>query len=98
MLGALIVGLTAIGAWGMAPSYLTERYPTAARAVGPGFAYHAGAAVGSFTPTFIGWLQDQGIKLPTAMSTCMLSAGLLLVIVIWLGPETRGWSFTSDNK
>jgi len=98
MLGALLVGLSAIGAWGMAPSYLTERFPTAARAVGPGFAYHAGAAVGSFTPTFIGWLQDRHIGLPTAMSACIALAGLLLALVIWLGPETRGWSFTSSSE
>jgi SHS family lactate transporter-like MFS transporter len=97
MLGAFIVGLTGIGAWGMAPSYLTERFPTAARAVGPGFAYHCGAAVGSFTPTFIGLLQDHGVTLPKAMSVCMASAGLFLAIVIWVGPETRGRSFTADG-
>jgi SHS family lactate transporter-like MFS transporter len=98
LLGALIVGSCGIGAWGMVPSYLTERFPTAARAVGAGFAYHAGAAMGSFTPAFIGWLQDQHLNLPMAMSVCMASAGLLLAIVIWFGPETRGRSFTSDSE
>jgi SHS family lactate transporter-like MFS transporter len=38
MVGALLMGANGMGLWGMVPSYLTERFPTAARAVGPGFA------------------------------------------------------------
>jgi MFS transporter, SHS family, lactate transporter len=94
LFGALLMGACGIGAWGMAPSYLTERFPTAARAVGPGFAYHAGAAIGSLTPVFIGMLQDRGAKLPVAMAACILAAGLLITGMIWLGPETRGQNFT----
>jgi MFS family permease len=45
-LGAVVMGLCGIGIWGMAPTYLTERFPTIARGVGPGLAYHAGAAIG----------------------------------------------------
>ena len=92
--GALLMGVCGIGAWGMAPSYLTERFPTRARGVGPGFSYHAGAAIGSITPTFIGYLQDRGIILGSAMAVCIGAAGLLLATTIWLGPETRGRSFT----
>ena len=56
-LGTVIVGVGGIGIWGMAPTYLGERFATAVRGVGPGFAYHAGAAIGSLTPTVIGLLQ-----------------------------------------
>jgi MFS transporter, SHS family, lactate transporter len=90
LVGALLMGACGIGAWGMAPSYLAERFPTAVRAVGPGFAYHAGAAVGSLTPVLIGTLQDRGVKLPTAMAACILGAGLAIAGMVWLGPETRG--------
>jgi SHS family lactate transporter-like MFS transporter len=81
----------------MAPSYLTERFPTAARGVGPGFSYHAGAAMGSLTPTFIGLLQDRGVSLPFAMGVSIASAGALIGGTIWLGPETRGSGFTADE-
>ena len=94
MLGALLMGICGIGIWGMAPSYLTERFPTAVRAVGPGFAYHTGAVLGSLTPALIGILQDRGMSLPVAMAWCMAAAGLLVSGMIWLGPETRGRKFT----
>jgi len=60
-LGAVVMGICGIGIWGMAPTYLTERFPTIVRGVGPGLAYHAGAAIGSVTPTIIGVLQQQGV-------------------------------------
>jgi SHS family lactate transporter-like MFS transporter len=94
-LGALLMGFCGVGAWGMAPSYLTERFPTAARAVGPGFSYHAGAFIGSMTPLFIGYLQDHKIDLARAMAVSIAAAGLLIASTIWLGPETRGRSFTA---
>ena len=95
--GALVMGVCGVGVWGMAPSYLTERFPTAARAVGPGFAYHAGAFVGSLTPTLIGTLQDRGVGLGTAMEICIAIAGTLLAMIVWLGPETKGQSFTAAD-
>jgi MFS transporter, SHS family, lactate transporter len=92
-IGAFAVGFFAAGAWGMVPSYLNERYPTATRAVGAGFAYHVGAAVGSFTPTIIGYFQDRGMDLASAMALCISAAGLLVITVLWMGPETRGRVF-----
>jgi MFS transporter, SHS family, lactate transporter len=91
--GAFSIGFFAAGAWGTVPSYLTERYPTAARAIGAGFAYHAGAALGSFTPALIGYLQDRGMLVADAMALCIGIAGVLVVGLIWLGPETRGRQF-----
>jgi len=73
LLGALLMGACGMAVFGIVPSYLTERFPTAARSVGPGFAYHAGAALGSVTPAFIGALQDRGIRLAGAMAGCIAS-------------------------
>jgi MFS family permease len=98
LLGSFLMGSCGIGVWGMAPSYLTERFPTAARAVGPGFSYHAGAAMGSLTPTLIGFLQDRSVSLLHAMASCTAIAGVLLAAIIWLGPETRGRSFTAVDQ
>lgn len=89
-LGALLIGLGCSGAWGIVPGYLSERFPTEARAVGTGFAYHVGAGLGAFTPFLIGYLQDGGVALATAMLWCIAGAGMLVLIMLWLGPETRG--------
>jgi SHS family lactate transporter-like MFS transporter len=94
-LGALLMGAFGMGIWGMAPAYTTERYPTAVRGVGPGFCYHAGAAIGAVMPFVLGSLQDHGIALVNAMTAAMLVSGLLSAGLIWLGPETRGRAFTA---
>ena len=65
------------------------------RAVGSGFSYHAGAAVGSFAPTTIGWLEDSGWLLPNAMAVCILASMGVVVVMLWLGPETRGRHLTA---
>jgi SHS family lactate transporter-like MFS transporter len=91
--GALVIGFFGVGNFGVVPAYLTERFPTFARAAGAGFAYHVGAGLGSFTPTLVGHLQDRGLPLPTAMAVCIAASGLLVAILIWLGPETRGKQF-----
>jgi MFS family permease len=90
LLGALLIGLGCSGAWGIVPGYLSERFPTEARAVGTGFAYHVGAGLGAFTPYLIGSLSDSGIPLASAMLSCIAVAGVLVLLMLWLGPETRG--------
>jgi len=92
-LGALAMGFLGAGNFGIVPAYLTERFPTVARAAGAGFAYHVGAGLGSFTPTLVGLLQDRGLALPSAMAMCIAGSGVILSILIWLGPETRGREF-----
>jgi MFS transporter, SHS family, lactate transporter len=90
LLGAWLIGFFASGAWGIVPGYLSERFPTEARGVGTGFTYHVGVGLGSFAPYLIGALQDGGTDLRTAMLSCILSAGVLVIVLLWLGPETRG--------
>jgi len=92
-LGALAMGFFGAGNFGIVPAYLTERFPTVARAAGAGFAYHVGAGIASFTPTLIGALQDRGMPLATAMAICIAGSGVLLSVLVWLGPETRGQQF-----
>jgi len=76
------------------PGYLPERVPPAARGVGPGFAYHAGVGIGSYAPYLIGRLQDGGTPLNVAMAYCIVTAGVVCVVLLWLGPETRGRTLT----
>jgi len=97
-IGALLMGAFGMGIWGMAPAYTNERFPTSVRGVGPGFCYHAGAAIGAVMPWVLGKMQDSGFKLTTAMSIAMLISGIVAGVFIWLGPETRGRAFTADDK
>ena len=97
-MGALAMGFFGAGNFGIVPGYLTERFPTVARAVGAGFAYHVGAGLGSFTPTLVGMLQDRGFALPTAMAACIAGSGALVILLLWLGPETRGRTFHAHDE
>ena len=94
MLGAWLIGFLASGAWGIVPGYLSERFPTDVRGVGTGFSYHVGVGIGSLGPYLIGVLQDGGMDLRSAMLRCIVGAGLALLVLLWLGPETRGKELT----
>jgi MFS transporter, SHS family, lactate transporter len=94
MIGAFLMGAFGCGIWGMAPAYVTERYPTATRGVGPGFCYHAAAAIGAIMPILIGRLQDRGMTVADAMTIPIAVSLTCSAILIWLGPETRGRQFT----
>jgi SHS family lactate transporter-like MFS transporter len=93
--GALLMGFFGAGMWGVVPTYLSERFPTAVRGVGSGFAYHAGAALGAFAPTVVGSLEVGGWPLGSAMAICIACSLAIVVVMLWLGPETRGRQFAA---
>ena len=96
LLGAFMMGFFGMGVWGMAPAYTVERFPADVRGAGPGFCYHAGAAIGALMPWLLGRVQDQGVNLVTAMSVSMIVSGVLAMIAIWSGPETRGRALAAE--
>jgi SHS family lactate transporter-like MFS transporter len=91
--GAMAMGF-GTGNFGMVPGYLNERFPTAARAAGAGFAYHVGAAVAAPLPYIVGSLRDGGMPLAVAMGISIAATGILALVALWSGPETRGRSLT----
>jgi MFS transporter, SHS family, lactate transporter len=93
VVGALTMGFFGMGVWGMAPAYTVERFPTEVRGVGPGFCYHAGAAMGAAMPFVLGEAQDRGISAVNGMSLAMVTSAVLAMVAVWIGPETRGRSF-----
>jgi len=88
--GAAIVGAFGTGNFGVVPGYLSERFPTDVRAGGAGFAYHVGAALAAIAPSFVGRLVDGGVPLAQAMAGSIAVSGALVIVIMWLGPETRG--------
>jgi len=97
LFGALLMGLGGPGMWGVIPTYLSERFPTAARGAGSGLAYHAGAAIGSATPTLIGALKDRGTPLNVAMAAFIAASNFISILLIWAGPETKGRSLETHE-
>jgi MFS transporter, SHS family, lactate transporter len=95
LLGALVVGFGAHGMWGAFPAYITERFPSEVRGAGAGFCYHAGALAGSVTSSVIGYMQDVGMALGSAMALAIAISGLAVAFLIWIGPETRGRSLNA---
>jgi MFS family permease len=93
VVGALTMGFFGMGVWGMAPAYTVERFPTEVRGVGPGFCYHAGAAMGAMMPVVLGEAQDRGMSAVNGMSVAMVASAMLAMVAVWIGPETRGRSF-----
>ena len=88
--GAAIFGTMSIGGWGMVPGYLAERFPTDARGVGTGFAYHLGVGIAASSPSLVGTLQDGGMDLRQAMLMCIVGGATSILLLLWMGPETRG--------
>jgi SHS family lactate transporter-like MFS transporter len=84
------MGTFGTGAFGVTPSYLNERFPTAVRAGGAGLSYQTGAALASAAPSVIGSLTDGGMTLRNAMALSITVSGLVTAALVWLGPETRG--------
>ncbi len=93
--GACLMGLFGGSTFGIVPTYLNERFPTAARAAGAGLTYHLGAAAASVMPFIIGALEDRGVTLQSAMAGSIAVTGVLSVFLLWLGPETRGKTLTT---
>jgi SHS family lactate transporter-like MFS transporter len=98
LVGAATMGFFGTGNFGIVPGYLTERFPTVARAAGAGFAYQSGAALASVGPTLIGSMTDAGMALARAMAICIAAGGALVILLLWVGPETRGRSFEALDE
>jgi MFS transporter, SHS family, lactate transporter len=97
LIGAFLIGFFGSGNFGVIPGYLSERFPTAVRATGAGFTYQAGAAIAAAAPTLIGALRDGGMARATAMSLGIAGAGMVVLLLLSLGPETRGRELRSET-
>ena len=93
MLMAIVVG----GKDTLNPAWLSERFPTEIRASAAGFVYHQGAIWGSFVaPILTYYAINQGMGFAKPMMYATMGSLVLLVISVFLGPETRGKVLTAD--
>src|SRR6202007_411320 len=95
--GFILQGIFGGAIYGQNPSYLSERFPTEVRATASGFVYHQGAIFGGFVAPLLSYFANEmkmGYAMPMMVSTMFFS--VLVVIFVWLGPETKGKHLTSD--
>lgn len=92
---AWFLGFFAAGQGAGHGSFLSELFPTALRATGKGFAYNFGRGIAAFGPAFIGFYANT-IGLGNAILIIAASACTLVVLMVWLLPETKGKDILAD--
>jgi MFS transporter, SHS family, lactate transporter len=93
LLQALVVG----GKDTLNPAWLSERFPTEIRASAAGFVYHQGAIWGGFVaPVLTYFAINQGMGFAQPMMIATMGGLVVLVLAVFLGPETKGKILISD--
>lgn len=97
LLIASMLGLLIISNWGLATSYINERFQTGVRATGFGLGYSLAVIIPSFYAYFQAGL---GVVMPFEYTVLPLLAvgGLLLFVGAAMGPETKDVDFIAETK
>jgi SHS family lactate transporter-like MFS transporter len=89
--GAFLMGFAVQGAWGNIPAYLNELSPGAVRAMFPGLVYQLGNLIASrVSPVQAHIAESRGGDFAYAMALTTVITALVLIAIIWFGPERRG--------
>lgn len=83
------LGFFASGSFSPMGAFLTELFPTRLRGSGQGFSYNVGRGVGAAFPPLVGYLSAR-IPLGAAIALFALSAYFVMIIAVFLLPETKG--------
>jgi MFS transporter, SHS family, lactate transporter len=94
--GAFLMQFMVQGAWGVIPAHLSELSPNSIRGFLPGFGYQCGTLLAGSVVYFEAVLA-QHVSFPTAMALTAVSVFSLAIIVILLGPESRGAHFGAED-
>jgi SHS family lactate transporter-like MFS transporter len=95
--GFVIQGMFGGAMCSVAPSYLTERFPTEVRGTASAFCYHVGMVFGGLVPPAISYFaveQHLGFAVPMLIGTLIGVASVIIALLI--SPETKGKVFVSD--
>jgi len=96
LLGATMAAMLKL-AWGIVPSYLSERFPTSQRSVGVGFGYSAGALIGGAgISVFVWWAHlipfihsIEGNDLWLSPSVVLTVGAVMTFFSLMFSPETK---------
>jgi SHS family lactate transporter-like MFS transporter len=96
VVGAFAMQLMVQGAWGVIPAHINELSPSQLRGFFPGFAYQLGVLIAS-SITYIEAILGERFSYTQSMG--ILAAAVLGVgaLVIFLGPEAKGMTFSRAN-
>ncbi len=95
-LGAFLMQVGVQGAWGIIPAHINELSPDSVRGLMPGFAYQLGILFASPTNTIEYALRDR-LGYAWALATFEMINIVLLALVVMMGPEKKGKSFTRES-
>jgi SHS family lactate transporter-like MFS transporter len=84
------------GAFGVIPAHLNELSPDTVRSLFPGIVYQLGTLLSSPATAVEFKLRDH-FGYPWALTVFEVSVIVLMIVVIWLGPEARDRSFGSEG-
>jgi SHS family lactate transporter-like MFS transporter len=84
------------GAFGVIPAHLNELSPDMVRSLFPGVVYQLGTLLSSPATAVEFKLRDR-FGYPRALTIFEVSVIVLMIVVIWFGPEARDRSFTRDS-
>ena len=94
-LGSYLMQTGVQGAFGVIPAHLNELSPDVVRSLFSGVVYQLGTLLSSPATAVEFRLRDR-FGYPWALTIFEMSVTLLMIVIIWLGPEARGRSFVSD--
>lgn len=96
-LGVLLMALIVGGKDTLNPAWLAERFPTEIRATASGFVYHQGAIWGGMVAPTLSYLAvEKGYGFAQPMLWFTVVSLIVMVISIYLGPETKGKVLVGD--
>ena len=96
-MGAFLMQVGVQGAWGIIPAHLNELSPAAVRGLIPGLAYQLGILVASPVNTIEYALRDR-LGYSWALAGFEIANIILLVVVVSLGPESKGKEFIAETR
>jgi MFS transporter, SHS family, lactate transporter len=96
-LGAFLLQVGVQGAWGIIPAHLNELAPAAVRGLLPGLAYQLGNFVASPVNTVEDLLHKR-FGYARALAGFEIVNIILLILVVSLGPESKGKQFLAERR
>jgi MFS transporter, SHS family, lactate transporter len=94
-IGAFLMQIGVQGAWGIIPAHLNELSPAAVRGLVPGLAYQLGILFAAPTNSIEYALRDK-LGYGWALAAFETVNILFLILMVSLGPEQKGRSFTRE--